>query len=504
MAVYRNQRSDTSITSVEFTPVSDGNFAFFHIDSSLKKDAVKKWLTSNAVGQEIIAETMVDGHPVLISHGDKNKDEMLKVLNDTGEKLKLHHHEKPFDYWALRGGLSIVGQSLQLASGKLRTGGIDAPTVVFAVSNLAANAMNIIFGAQKKEDLNRLRFLKSEFNHDLGDHLCAGECALPELNEKRASLRKEPPEPKTIGQKTYNFLQKYSVTFGEIGLRFFGAAALAFPVSRWGRAAGSLKAGKFAEAYKVARNSTLPKGVRSSALTNEQLAEAPANLAHTAGMSYLGGKTLALFSKVPDPYDQEPHSWLDTFREKYVFRLSSAIEGVAATALAYKGFAKEKITIGGKETPDFLGGTGGALFATAFLVRYFAKFGVNNVNMDELYAHVADSLAQVPPNELPQLIAESAATIKEHFKDQNMDYGKVYTQMMTDLYRYHHIALDNLGTEPEERLARLNGKHVPTQGVQTLVTAPKNHLDRVAAPAKSHIEGVISGKSNGEEISLSV
>ena len=229
MAVYQNLAPNSSLTSIELTPVSEGNFAFFHVAPDADKDEIKKWLTSKDVGQSIIAETQVDGHTVIITRGEKPRDDLLKSLEARGEKPQLLQHKQPFNFWALRGNMSIVGQSLQLSSSMLqvekisadkldkagqiekegsrselikpgpkyvpelkklfdedlakpkeqRTGvyvrkSFDHSVGIFAILNLVANFINIIYGGQKEKDENRLHHVKYEVNHKLVPYVLPG------------------------------------------------------------------------------------------------------------------------------------------------------------------------------------------------------------------------------------------------------------------------------------------------------------------------------------------
>jgi hypothetical protein len=492
MAFYTNSKADSPIASIEFSPVAEGNFSFFTLKSTGKKEAIKQWLTSPSIEQEIIAETIVDGRPVLVTHGDRSAEELLKILAQRGDMLTAQPKTRRFNWWAGRGALSMAGQLLQLVSGFLVKGPPDGATITFAFSNIAANISNIVFGAQKSEDLHRLRFLKTEINDDLYPHLPAG-ISLPAVEDSRADALIGPKDPQTTGDKLWSFMEKHSVRIGEIGLRYFGSLALVFPVTRWKKGADALGQGGIAKSLQEMKN--------------------PDKFTLWAGMAYVTGKTLALASKTPDPYDPKPHSVLDTIREKYVFRASTLIETAAAGIISWDRFANRKIkfpdkafipaSLRGAEKPDFVGGIGGALFVAAFAMRFFAPFGVKRIDMEELQAHIADSIAKTPPDKLTQLMADTASTVKEHLKDKDLSYGEIFTGMMTDLYRYHHIALDNLGTEPEERLAGL-GKSVTAQKVlinepgQQLSTAkkilaktPRGAMDRVNTPAASHEENIV-------------
>jgi len=220
------------------------------------------------------------------------------------------------------------------------------------------------------------------------------------------------------------------------------------------------------------------------------------------GVSYLIGKTVALFSKTPDPYNPKPHTMWDTIREKYTFRLSSVIEGVAASTLIYDRLKNQKITLvkGGKTYPDFLGATGGGLFVSGFLIRLFAKFGVKEVNMDELNAHISDSLAKVPADKLPQAIAETTAFIKEHFKDKQTnayhkmrvketpEFGQIYNHLVTDLYRDHGISVMPQLTNNKPQATTIAAVPAATTPVPENMAKESKFAD--AAPKKSPTAGI--------------
>jgi hypothetical protein len=474
MSVYLVKNPESALSSVEFSPVAEGNFSFFHVKDPAQKQAIKDWLTSKEMGQELVADTKLDGHDLLVTHGEKSREDMLKALAEHGDKTELKVYKKPFNYWAARGAMSIVGQCLQLASATLQVEQVDknhpllkpenphfnpkykegmyvrkpfsADIGAFAILNLTANFINILYGGQKEEATNQLRAIKSDLNANLNDHVAKGE-HLCDVNDSRTALRQDDQKPKTAAQHTNDFIQKHSVRIGEIGLRYLGALALVLPTNRMGNALAAFKSGGLRSAYNAAKN--------------------PNSLTLMSGYGYLLGKTLALFAKVPDPYDPKPHTMLDTIREDYLFKVGGLIEAVAGGSIGYGAFAKKKIGFADPKSPgikpstDYLGGIGGSLFAAGYIVRLGASFGSKNLDTDELFAHATDTLAKTSPEKLPQLMAEASATLKEHLKDKPVEYNELFTKMMTDMYRYHHIALDNLGTEPEERVAAMTKRLQP-------------------------------------------
>ncbi len=515
MAVYKNLSANQPLASVEFTPVSDGNFTFFRLKAGQDKEAFKASLLAEPIGQKIVAETAIGGDTMFVTHGEKTKEKMLGILKEQGNDMTLTVPEKKFDAWKWRGILSMTGHPMQLASSfmlvdkfdakkhsKIPAGRIitvdgqkyarrpfDTAKGVFAVSNLMANVVNIAFGAQRSTDDNRLDVVKNKLNDELGESITnVGE--LFPADAKRADLRKEPPVPKTLGQKAHSFMQANSVTLGEVGLRYFGGVSLVFPMKweNWKGGMSKLFEGKPGEAFKKMRN--------------------PDKFIFNAGSFWLAGKTLAFFAKAPDPYNPD-RTALDKFREEYLFKISTATEAIGSTTMAYDSYAKRKITCGGKVSTDYLGSVGGSLFTTAFIMRLSAPYGVKDLNMEEVYAHATDTLAKTPPEQLPQLMANTAAYLTEHLKDKNVQFGEVYNKLMVDMYRYHHIALDNLGTEPAERVASMASKHHEHAPETSAVSkiAPRKSIapaDIAATPAGNFADRATASTEAAKTAQLSV
>ncbi len=476
MAIYKNTNAASPLSGVEFSPVSDGNFSFFHVGTADNKESVKQWLISPELGQEIVAETVVDGKPVFVTHGDKTKDEVMKLLEARGERLELQKRKKTFSdiAWPVRGALGFSGQTLQLGSSFLTKKGFAWDTGMFASLNLVANAMAMMFGAQRRPDDHKLRSIKTDINETLDDYVPAD--ALPSIDEKRAPLREEPAAPKSTWQKSKEWLRDNSVLVGEVGLRFAAGLAVAFPVNKLSKGWSALKTQGLKKAYYTTRNDAI--------------------ITHYAGLGSLAGKAVALFSEAEDPYDPKPDGLIGKIRKKILFRLGGWMEAVAFSAQAYDNFTNKgdtkKIRFMGKDSPNYIAGTGSSLFATGYVVRNWAKFGVKEMDIEEMFSHAVDGLALLPPKELSQRMAEVAADITDHFKNGRLSYGEAFGQLKDRLYRDHHIALDNLGTEPQERIAKMNGQAdpPPAQAAAKFTPAdrPRNPLERVVIPAASHAE----------------
>ena len=187
MAVYKNLTLNSPLTAVEFTPVSDGNFSFFYVNAPENKEALKQWLTSKEIGQEIISESLVGGQPVIVMHGPKSKEEMMKALEAHGEKLQfVPPPGKPMDTWKVISMLAVPGQAMQFAASCMKKGGgFDWGLGVFAGSNLLGHFISWIYGSQKSDDVNRLQFIKKEINQGLLEHLPTGKQLPVQLSEEK-------------------------------------------------------------------------------------------------------------------------------------------------------------------------------------------------------------------------------------------------------------------------------------------------------------------------------
>lgn len=461
MALYRNANKGSGITSVEFSKVSSGTLSFIACRDASEAEKLGMWLTSAEMGQTIVAHTEVGSQPMLVTAGAKSGEEILQALGSRGERFEEYHPRPGFQPWKWRGNLSNAGQVLQLLSAGMGPKGIDAGTMGFALANLTANMTNIIFGAEKCADPHRLHFLKEAFNEQLRAYLPEGVSPPDTTVDAATTYQKTPMPPR--GNPVIDFMKHHSVSVGEIGLRYFGALNLVFPVNQWKKGFAALEEKGIAEAYEAMRN--------------------PNPASYKVGLAYLAGKTVALCAKAPDPYNPKPHSLLDNLREKVFFRAGSVIEGGAAALLSWDRLSKSpsgkpKIAVKGKLVPsameaewqrDWFGGIGGLLFTTGFAIRLGAPFGVREVNMEELRAHITEGLSRVPKEKLPQLVADVAAFMKTHFGEQAPDYGTIFTQLSGELDRYHHVALPMGGEKVSQAAA-----------ASTLVAEPKTRLSPVA------------------------
>lgn len=454
--IYQNANGASGLSGIEFSAGKQGNIAVVHLRPHESSVDLKNWLSKQ--GHPLLAETTLGDHGVLIASMASTQEEMLNALKIRGDACVLPPEEKPFNPWAWRGAMSIVGQSLTLTSARMRNGGIDQATAIYAVCNLLANFTNIAFGAEKPEDTHRLHFLKQEFNRQISSHLPQGT-TLPNPDESSLDRHKDGQSSSSISQSITTLIKHNSVKIGEIGLRYLGAFALVFPMTRWG------------QGFRLAKAESLQAGLKE--------AINPDGFNRAIGVVYLIGKTVGLFAKVPDPYDPKPLTSWDSIREKALFKTSTVIEAGADSIMLYDRLKNKKINLGGAQYPDYIGAAGSGIFIGAYGFRWFAPFGVKEMNLEELDAHIADGLAKVPPEKLPQLLADTTAYLTDHFKDKGLGFASIYQQLSDDLARYHHIHLPHAApplTPPTPDIVAA----VPHKIASSVVQTPAMHEERVA------------------------
>ncbi len=391
--------------------------AYFHARDDAAAGQVRAMLRD--MGRTVVAESRVEGRPVLVTSGPRSEPELLAALAAKGEMLTQKPTKTPFNAWKIRSALGFGGQTLQLTSAFMKHK-VDAPLLVFATTNMAANGINWAYTAQKKDDPHQLLLLKQAINNRLKPLLDEGQVPVA-ADDHRMALREQgktkPVEPLN------DFMKKHSVNVGELGLRYIGAVGMAFPAGDWARAI---------------RERRMP------------LTDMRAPLRTFTGLTSIIGKTIALTSKVSDPYNPKPRGMFDGLREKYSFLVGGFVETAAFGALAYDAFANtgpgkregSSIRLFGKNRPDWLSGVGALMFTAGYIVRAWAKFGERVVDMPELYAHASDMLALVDPEKRPQALADTAAYLADHFKNApDMNFSAIYSRLNDDLCRSHHVSI---------------------------------------------------------------
>lgn len=458
---YRNRDSSSPIQAVECSAAGSAGLTFIQLhDDSLIAQICEK-MHAAPLQSNLVSTTHVHGKPWLVFQCNASAEQVIQHIKTGNEQFEPYREPVTLNAWKVRSYLGFVGQSLQLASSFLRPRPmLDSSMFVFAASNLAANAINLIYHqGQEVEDTHQLRYLKQRINRELSPHLASGEQVVS-VDSNRMALRPDTSSHKPM-DTAKNFMRHHSVAIGELGLRYLGAIGLAFPARYW----------------------------KTAWQTQSFPRRDPSELRVYAGLSSIFGKTVALTSRIPDPYNPKPATVTDTIREKFSFLAGGLIEITSFSALAYSCFFKTKennyqggLKLRGKLYPDFIGGIGASLFVLAYIVRCWAKYGERKVNMPELYAHASDMLAETPPEKVPQLLANTAASLAEHFENgKPVPFGAIYTNIVNDLSKFHVATKRPAANDPNFHHAQ--EQKTPLKLVKPAAEAPNNRVQQVQAIA---------------------
>ncbi len=493
MKSYHAKDGKNLVEALEGMEIEGAHYALLRLRADAPKEFAHSLLAhlpgDAMVVSDVASET---GERTVLCKMQGSPEALRELLERQGEPLvEDHEKSKSFNPWFWRGATSILGQSLQIVSSlttfKPENIGADGHAAVkadgaifgFAALNLMANACNMSFGSQHKRDEHQLRYLKEEFNRQWQPYAIEGK-NLPTV-EGKANLRRE-QEDLTFGQQVHGFLKEQSVTFGELWLRILGTTSLIAPITKWPEAFEYVMQGNVAKAAGAAIN--------------------PDKSTLAVGVTMMVGKVSGLLAKEEDPYNPKPKSAVDQFREKIAFKLSSVIEGGAATYMMWDRYQNKRSVLGHdgdmnepgfqagpNETaqqvrarpesymnqlrPDWAGTAGNLAFVDGYIMRYFAKVGSLDVDMKELTAHVSDGLATLPKDMIPDALAATAMGLKLHFHDKKeITAGGIYDAVAADLERQHiidvgAIRLANARTEGGARSAqpaRSSNQHLPEAG----------------------------------------
>ncbi len=433
MSVYVSQKPNAPVELAEFSQQDGQQFALLHLRSGAGSEGLRHSLINGQSPVSVLSDRQLEnGDHVLMCRGDCAEQDVLNLLEQSGASMAPQAEEKQgFNPWKWRGLASIVGQSLQLLAAyfapKSEKG--NASTLyTFAGLNLAANFCNIIFGAQHKHDKHQLAFLKNQINEGVAPYVI-DKTNLPDVAHNPLDDREKVPE--SFGEQVYHTLQKYSVTIGEIGFRVLGTVSLVFPFAKAGEVINTYRQDGFGEAFQTALNKN-PDGTLAANFY--------------VGLGMLAGKGISFFAKEPDPYNPKPQNAFDRFREKHAFHASSVIEGLSTAGMMVNQLQTKHITFNKEtETPlyrDYMGALGNLVFIGGYGIRLAAPYGSLEVNMQELYAHVSDALAQVPREQLPDVLADTVMGLKAHFHDKkDITTADIYAGIASDLEKHHQITL---------------------------------------------------------------
>lgn len=421
--------TQSPVTSLEIVPEQEGFVRLFlHLPHGKQPSDARAWLKSLPFSYSVETSSSDENQTFIVLKSPNKASEVEAGLEKARCIEEAPAKSSSFNPWVVRSLLGLGGQGLQLASAFMRPSGkVDSSTFIFAASNLTANLINLRYGGQEKDDPHQRAYLQERYHHWLNPDAPMPEVALPKHDTLRSAD---------------TFLRRNSVNVGELGLRYLGAAGLAFPPHVGGN-----------------NNWDITKGFPK---TN------PAPLRAFAGIGSIIGKTIALQSTVPDPYNPQPRSSWDIIREKYTFVTGGLIEAVAYGALAFDSwknthaqgkFSQNGIVWKGQHSRDWLGAIGSAMFTTGYIVRSWAPYGTRHVDMEPLIQTISADLAQLPAAQQPVQTARIAQDMARHFNRPDLSAAQIYSDL---LKATHSFTAPNQVT-PHSRILTKELTHTPLQ-----------------------------------------
>lgn len=439
MAVYKNRNDDSKsiFASVDFDDAN--NTAFSIVKNEVDVEKAKEILAG--MGEAFVAQSYVKGQTVIITQGKLSKDEFFsKISTVDGDKFEPEAPKKQNSLefvkkhgWKLRGGSSIVGQSLTLFSAlhtpdkdNPRTNGkpntkFDPATGAFAALNLAANFTNLIFGGQKEEDVKGLEkfdaIIADEVNRYLPNDVHSK--ISPDDVRKLSYMNEKELEEHNKDRSATGVLKRNSVKIGEVGLRTLGSVALILDYRRVGGGFRKLASGQIKEAWHAAKTQD--------------------TFTRTAGLGMVAGKAMGLLAETYDAKDP-PKTYWQEIKQKVLWRVSSFTEMIAQGSFVYDRAKNKKIVLGDKLKADNIGAVGNAILTVPpYPARLVLPYGQKVLDVSEVQARLLDELRKLPKDKVPEVAARVTARMVEYLGDDSPEFSTLYRDLVNKLDKFHGV-----------------------------------------------------------------
>lgn len=496
MAVYKNKNTDSRsiFASVDFDDAH--NTAFSTVKNEVDVERAKKILAD--AGEEFVAQAYVKGQTVIITQGKLSKEEFFdKVSTIDGDKFEIEpkHKKTSLEFvkengWKLRGGSSIIGQTMtffsalrspdyekkpdgtKVALKDVKTGKLvtkfDPATGAFAALNLAANFTNLIFGSQKEEDVKGLEkfnaIIADEVNHYLPNDV---RKISPDDVRKLSYMNDQELEEHNKDRSSVGILKRNSVKLGEVGLRTLGSIALVLNYKTTGKALSKLFKGQ-----------ATAKQAWDEAKTSD-------NFTRIAGYGMVAGKMMGLAAETYDPKDP-PKTYWQELRQKVLWRVSSFTEMLSQGAFAYDRHKNKKIVLGDKLHADNIGAVGNVLLTVPpYPARLVLPYGQKVLDVSEVQARLLDELPKLPKDKIPEVAARVTARMVEYLGEDSPDFSKLYKQLLDKLDKYH-------GVDPlPHRVEASSGSGQPIAREESKFVDKVTTQSKKPEPTKDRIKDII-------------
>lgn len=435
MTVYKNSNEDSILASLDFDDNHKAGFFFVKNEVDVE---VAKTLLKNAE-QTIVAQSYVKGRTVIITQGEDDKAALFtKLAAEGGGNFEPVQPEKPTflqflrtNGWKIRGGSSVVGQSMTLFSAFNAVSKADAdagrlnpkfdPSIgAFATLNLAANFINYVFGGQKEEDVKGLEkfdgIIADEINHYLPSE---AEQVSPDEVRKLSYMDEKELAEHNKSRSAAGILRHNSVRIGEVGLRTLGSLCMVFNYKKVLPGLKKLGAGELKEAFLTAKVED----------KNTFL----------AGCGMVAGKAMGLLATTYDP-NNPPKTYTDEIRQKVLWTTSSFTEMVAQSFVVFDRAKNKRLVLGGKAHQDMTGIVGNALLTVPpYPVRLVLPYGEKVLDVDEVQARLLDELHLIPKDKIPQVAARVTARMVEHMGNKSPSFSALYKEVLHKLHEFHKV-----------------------------------------------------------------
>ena len=437
MAIYKNSNDKSLFASVEFDE-SNGT-VFSLVKNEADVDRAKEMLA--AAGQNFVAQSYVKGHTIIITHSADKPEATLGMLgNADGGKFEIVKPVKPTflqflrtNGWKIRGGSSVIGQSMTLFSAFNAVSKADAeagrlkpkfdPAIgAFATLNLAANFVNYIFGGQKEEDVKGLEKFDGVIADEVNRYLPEGANKIQAGDVRKLSYMNEQELAEhNKDRSAAGVLKRNSVRLGEVGLRTLGSLCMMFNYRKIVPAVSLLAKGEFKQAFMTAK------------------VQDPATF--LAGVGMVSGKAMGLLAKTYDPNDP-PKTYWEEIRQKVFWTTSSFTEMIAQSSVAYDRAKNKRLVIGGKAMADYTGTVGNVLLTVPpYPTRLVLPYGKKVLDVDEVQARLLDELPKLPADKIPEVAARVTARMVEHIGEGGPGFSELYKGLLHKLNAFHNIQL---------------------------------------------------------------
>lgn len=487
MTIYKNKNEDSKsiFASVDFDD-SNGT-AFFTVKSEADVKAAKEIL--EAAGQSFVAKSYVKGKTVIITQGSDSKEDVIKKIsssNDSSFELEPKEKQTSLEFvqehgWKMRGGSSIIGQTMTLFSalrtpekdeagrivvkdGKLSTK-FDPATGAFAALNLAANFINLVFGGQKEEDVHGLakfdKIIADEVNHYLPNDKYTK--ISPEDVRKLSYMTDSEVEEHNKDRSAVGVLKRNSVKMGEVGLRTLGSVFLVLNYKTLGKGLKGLFTGK--------------TGIKDT----WDVIKTTDNYTRTAGYGMVAGKAMGLLAETYDSQNP-PKTYWQEIKQKVLWRVSSFTEMVAQSSFVYDRAKNKKIVLDNKLKSDYVGSAGNVLLTVPpYPARLVLPYGHKVLDVDEIHARLLDELPKLPKDKVPEVMARVTARMVEHMGESSPEFSELYKTLSHKLKKYHNIEVLPHGVDNEVGA---------TTKAAEINSSEKKFADKIAPAQKNDFAGI--------------